>query len=248
MTQTTGWKPNIQTTQAYNKTAGVKLCIYGKANVGKTPLAMTVSKALILGAEDGFGTVAAANIPLVRIRDTATLKNMQNWLKVPANTANFDWIFLDSLTNLTHLIFTEIMETVKSNDPRKFYGELQDRIIPFLETLFKLDKNIVVFMWQGDETNAAGMFQRHIPITKGQSIANYCMHFFDVTMNMAKHQIQQQQADGSVIPITMPFLQAREFNNIFARCRISHADGVTPKLDNFEPADLTAIYNKLIAN
>lgn len=237
--QQVGFKPSIQSTQNYNKSAGVKLCVYGKAAVGKTPLAKTVRKALILATEDGVGTVSDVNIPLIRIRDTATLNGMKNWLAVPANTAQFDWIFLDSLTNLTHTIFTEVMNTVKSNDPRKFYGELQDRIIPFLEVLFKLDKNVVVTMWQGDESTPAGMFLRHIPITKGQAIATYCMHFFDVTMNMALHQVQQPQADGSVLNVTMPFLQTREFNNIFARDRHQ-------RLDNFEAADLTAIYNKLV--
>lgn len=233
------WKPTIQSTQAYNKTAGVKLCVYGKAAVGKTPLAKTVKKALILATEDGVGTVSDVSIPLIRINDTASLNGMRQWLAVPANTAAFDWIILDSLTNLTHTIFTEVAGTVKSNDPRKFYGELQDRIIPFLETLFKLNKNVLVTMWQGEESTPAGMFLRHIPVTKGQAIATYCMHFFDVTMNMALHQVPQTQADGTVISVTMPFLQTREFNNVFARDRHQ-------KLANYEPADLTAIYNKLI--
>ena len=239
MSVQSAWKPTIQSTQAYNKTAGVKLCVYGKAAVGKTPLAKTVKKALILATEDGVGTVSDVCIPLIRINDTASLNGMRQWLAVPANTAAFDWIILDSLTNLTHTIFTEVAGTVKSNDPRKFYGELQDRIIPFLETLFKLNKNVLVTMWQGEESTPAGMFLRHIPVTKGQAIATYCMHFFDVTMNMALHQVPQTQADGTVISVTMPFLQTREFNNVFARDRHQ-------KLANYEPADLTAIYNKLI--
>lgn len=239
MSVQSAWKPTIQSTQAYNKTAGVKLCVYGKAAVGKTPLAKTVKKALILATEDGVGTVSDVSIPLIRINDTASLNGMRQWLAVPANTAAFDWIILDSLTNLTHTIFTEVAGTVKSNDPRKFYGELQDRIIPFLETLFKLNKNVLVTMWQGEESTPAGMFLRHIPVTKGQAIATYCMHFFDVTMNMALHQVPQTQADGTVISVTMPFLQTREFNNVFARDRHQ-------KLANYEPADLTAIYNKLI--
>ena len=239
MSVQSAWKPTIQSTQAYNKTAGVKLCVYGKAAVGKTPLAKTVKKALILATEDGVGTVSDVSIPLIRINDTASLNGMRQWLAVPANTAACDWIILDSLTNLTHTIFTEVAGTVKSNDPRKFYGELQDRIIPFLETLFKLNKNVLVTMWQGEESTPAGMFLRHIPVTKGQAIATYCMHFFDVTMNMALHQVPQTQADGTVISVTMPFLQTREFNNVFARDRHQ-------KLANYEPADLTAIYNKLI--
>ena len=239
MSVQSAWKPTIQSTQAYNKTEGVKLCVYGKAAVGKTPLAKTVKKALILATEDGVGTVSDVSIPLIRINDTASLNGMRQWLAVPANTAAFDWIILDSLTNLTHTIFTEVAGTVKSNDPRKFYGELQDRIIPFLETLFKLNKNVLVTMWQGEESTPAGMFLRHIPVTKGQAIATYCMHFFDVTMNMALHQVPQTQADGTVISVTMPFLQTREFNNVFARDRHQ-------KLANYEPADLTAIYNKLI--
>lgn len=239
MSTQTGWKPTIQSTQAYNKNAGVKIAVYGQAAVGKTPLAKTVSRPLIIGTEDGFGTIADANIPLIRVRDTATMKGMQQWLRVPANTANYDWIILDSASNLTQLIFTEITETMKSNDPRKFYGELQDRIIPFLETIFKLDKNVLVTFWQGEQSNAMGIFQRYIPTVKGQSIGNYCMHFFDVTLHMALHQVQQQQADGTVQNITLPYLQAREFNAIFARDR--HC-----KLDNYEPADLTHIYNKLL--
>lgn len=124
-------------------------------------------------------------------------------------------------------------------EPRKFYGELQDAVIPFLQTLFELNKNIMVTAWQGEETNPAGAFIRYIPSTKGQAIANYLMHFFDATLHMALHQVQQQQQDGSVQNVTIPYLQTREFNYTFARDR-------SRKLADYEPANMTELLNKIV--
>lgn len=233
------FKPTIQTTAGYTQKNGVKCMVYGKAGVGKTPLAATMSRPLILAAEDGLGTVAHANIPFIRITTRQDLKNYQAWLSDARNLANYDWIVLDSLSNLTQVIFTEIMKSMPTcKEPRKFYGELTDCIVPFLQTLFGLAKNVMVIAWQGDENTPAGAFVRHLPVTKGQAIANYCMHFFDMTLHMALHQVQQTQLDGSVQTVTLPYLQTREFNYIFARDR-------TGKLDNFEPADMTQLLNKL---
>lgn len=239
MSTASGWKPTITSTTDYNKKSGVKLAVYGKPAVGKTPLALTASRPLILAAEDGLGTIERAGLPFIRVRTAADLKNMTTWLSVPANIKDFDWIILDSLTNLSHLIYSESVKLHPTwSDPRKYYGEMTDAIIPFLQALFALDKNVCVIMWQGDETSPTGMFLRNVPITKGQAIATHCMHFFDVTLHMALHQVTQQNADGTTQQVTIPYLQAREFNAIFARDR--HM-----KLDNYEPADLTHIYNKL---
>lgn len=235
----TVWKPTIQTTEGYNKRSGVKMMIYGKPAVGKTPLALTVPKPLVLASEDGLGTIAQAKVPFMRLQTLADIRGLTHWLSVPANIAAYDWVILDSVTNLTHIAFSEIVKlNPNCKEPRKYYGELQDVVIPFLQALFALNKNVVVIAWQGEEHSPTGMFLRHVPITKGQAIATHCMHFFDVTLHMALHQVDQQQADGSVQKVTLPYLQAREFNNIFARDRLN-------KLDNFEPADLAAICNKL---
>lgn len=234
------FKPAIMTTAGYNAQNGVKVLVYGRAAVGKTPLAATMSRPLILATEDGLGTVAAYNIPYIRISTRQDLKDYAAWLKDAKNLVNFDWIVLDSVSNLTQIIFTEIVKAMPAcKEPRKFYGELQDAVIPFLQTLFELNKNIMVTAWQGEETNPAGAFIRYIPATKGQAIANYLMHFFDATLHMALHQVQQQQQDGSVQNVTIPYLQTREFNYTFARDR-------SRKLADYEPANMTELLNKIV--
>jgi len=236
------YQPTIQTTQGFIARAGLNMLLYGPPAVGKTPMAKTLSRPLILAAEDGLGSIADANIPYIRLRTKADCENILAWLKIPANTKNFDWIVLDSISNLTENIYTEVVASMPNcKNPMKFYGGMQEIVVTFLQGLLSLDKNVVVIAWQGDEyAPNDGPFLRHIPVTKGKAVATYLMHYFDCTLHMKWHTINQPQPDGSVQTVTMPFLQTSEFNMIFARTRLAG------KLAPYEPADLSAIAAKLV--
>lgn len=235
------WTPQIQTTQNATQRIGVKILLYGPPAVGKTPTIKSLTKPLLLAGEDGFASVTDAAIPYIQLNTKADVEGCTQWLKVPANIQQYDWIVLDSISQLTQKIYNDVcrlMPTVK--DPRKIYGAMQDVVVGFLQELLALNKNILVIAWQGDEyAPNDGPFVRHIPTTKGQAVATYLMHYFDCTLHMALHQVQQQQADGTVQTVTQPFLQTQEFNRIFARTRAAN------KLQAYEPPDLTAIANKL---
>lgn len=236
-----GWTPQIQTTNNYIQRVGTKILLYGKPAVGKTPTIKTLSKPLILAGEDGFGSIVDAHIPYIPLNTKADLDGCLLWLQQPANIQNYDWIVLDSISQLTQKIYNEVVKSMPTcKNPMKFYGGMQDIVVAFLQGLLALNKNILVIAWQGDEyAPNDGPFIRHIPVTKGQGVGTFLMHYFDCTLHMALHQVQQQQADGSIQTVTMPFLQTQEFNAIFARTRIAN------KLDAYEPPDLTALVNKL---
>lgn len=236
------WQPTFNTTQTVLAQSGLKILLYGPPAVGKTPMITTLSKPLILAGEDGQGSIAHANIPFIRIRTIADLKGVITWLKVPANVKNYDWIVLDSVSNLTELIYNEVVASMPNcKNKMQFFGGMQEAVVPFLQDLLGLSKNILVIAWQGDEyAPNDGPFIRHVPVTKGRAVATYLMHYFDCTLHMARHTVQQTQADGTVQTVTMPFLQTTEFNAIFARTRFAG------KLEPYEPANIQAVADKLL--
>lgn len=233
---------SVQSTQGYMQRGGIKMMVYGKRAVGKTPLLATAPKVLILATEAGLASVRTHNLPYIEVRTRQDVKDIINWLRVPSNIAKYDTIALDGISYLSHTIFSEIAQKAKHNNKVQYYGELIDVLMPLVELLAnEIKKNVVFTAWQGDVYHpVTETIIGCEPHTAGKALANYLMHFFDVTAHMQKHAQQVQAADGSVQTQQIPYLQTGEANGVFARDR-------TGKLDLFEPANLTAIFNKLSA-
>lgn len=231
----------VQSTKGYMQRGGVKMMIYGKRGVGKTPIIAELPKVLIIASEDGLASVRNKNVDFIEMKTMAQIKEVMAWLRSPSNIAKYDTIAHDGISYLTHAVFSEIARKATHNNKVQYYGELASQIMPFVELLTnEIQKNVIMTAWQGDLYHpVTEKIIGHEPYTAGKAIANYLMHFFDLTAHMQRHAQNIQQADGTVVQQQIPYLQTVEANGIFARSR---KEGC---LDAFEPADLLTIINKL---
>lgn len=226
-------------TKGFVNKFGVKFMVYGKPDSGKTHLISTLPKPLILAPELGVSTLRKFDFTVKTITNIADTKDITKWLGVEANLKQYDSVVLDSGSFLTYMLITELKRTKNYNHAMKYYGDMNDIALPLFERLINLNKNVLITAWEGDELNALGDVIGKKPDFAGKAVGSYLNHFFDMTMNLAWHIVNVPQADGTVVPTRMNYLQTCDVGNkIFARDRNN-------ALAAFEPADLSGIIRKV---
>lgn len=116
---------NLKTTRGLHA-VGVKLLVYGQAGAGKTTLIQTLPNPVILSAEAGLLSIAAADIPYVEIESMATLMDAYRWLTESDEGKAFSSVALDSISEIAEVCLSA--EKLKAKDPRQAYGEMQDQM------------------------------------------------------------------------------------------------------------------------
>lgn len=241
---------------------GVKFMMYGEPDSGKTTLLTTLPKPLIIATEEGLSSIKNSGIPYIIVNCMADIEPAIKWLEDDKNTKNYESVALDSISYITYKVLSEIQaKRPDLKEPRQWYGELDRTIKPLIMCILNLRKHVCITAWRGEQISKIGSrFERYIPDAAGQAIMKYLLHFFDVTANLAKHEITQYHLDpatgqpyvdangnmypitdektGAIQTVTQRFLQTREGNSTFARTRHTF-------LADYEPADLGALIHKI---
>ena len=131
---------SFTTAESYNTSNGVKMLIYGPSGVGKTVLAATMPRPLLIAAEPGALALRKANLealfgvdnpsiqynmPIIEIKTTDDLVDAHAWCLGSAEARNFDSIALDSLSEIAEVVLANAKRQVK--DPRQAYGEVLEK-------------------------------------------------------------------------------------------------------------------------
>lgn len=105
---------------------GIKCVVYGAAGVGKTRLAITAPKPLILSTERGILSLRGSNLPMLpEIQDLPQLINAHNWILNNPQARVFDTLFVDSITEIAEVI----LRGMKSADGRKNHNDTNVLVI-----------------------------------------------------------------------------------------------------------------------
>lgn len=209
---------------------GVKVCVYGRAGVGKTVLCSTAPAPVILSAESGLLSLRHWNLPAIEIKSIWDLQDAYRWVMGSQEAQQFATICLDSISEIAETILGD--EKTKAKDPRKAYGETQDQILALLRNFRNMPGKNVYFtakQWrQKDE--ATGMFI-NTAMMPGQQLPQHIPYFFDELFQLVVGKDNQ----GNEIRA----LRTRPDNQSDAKDR----SGV---LTEWEPANLDYIFNKIM--
>lgn len=220
----------IQYTGNLSAKNGVKCVGYGGAGVGKTRLAVTAPRPIILSAEQGLLSVKKENVPFILIKSMKDLEEAHKWMTQSAESKKYDTGVLDSISEIAEQIISE--ERTKSKDPRKVYPEYQMKMLDIFRDFRDMPQKHIYFIAkegrnQGpDNTISAG------PSFPGKVLPEAAPYFFD--------QVFQ------IVAWTDP-ATSRTQNALRCRKDLGYeAKDRSGALDLWEPPNLTAMFNKIM--
>jgi len=154
----------------------LKVLVYGPAGVGKTFLASTTpdpEHTLVVSAEAGLLTLSGFDLTAVEVTTLGELGAVL--VDLQSGTYPFTWVILDSLSEICEVCLTH--ELGKNRDPRKAYGEMQNRMLELVRKFRDLPLNVVMTAKMERDTNSGDAFMG--PSCPGQKLSQKVGHYFD---------------------------------------------------------------------
>lgn len=159
---------------------GIKILVHGPAGAGKTVLCCTSGKpTLIISAEAGLLSVkdAPKYIKGVEVECLADLEEIYEFLCSDEAKGHFDWVCLDSITEIAERILN--FEKEHNKDPRKAYMEVQDQMMDLLRKYRDLkDFNVLMTCKQQRVSDESGP-TLFAPMMPGSKLWQQIPYLFD---------------------------------------------------------------------
>lgn len=220
------------------KNYGVKSLCYGAPGTAKTPLAATAPNALLVATEPGILSLKDSKLLVYEAYTPDRIREFFKWLIHSKEHTKFDTIAIDSVSQMAEIIAIDKLKSVKHG--LKAFGEMASEIMEYLNFLYFMQyKHIYLIAKEATVTNSVFAVQNGIPIQTevvkkvpyfpGKELNVKIPHLFDEILYTCYTVIP---GIGETLAI-----RTKGNNEILARDR-------SGKLAEFEPHDLTALFNK----
>ena len=157
---------------------GIKMCVHGRAGVGKTTLVKTLPNPLLLSAESGVLSLRDVDIPTVVIRNFSDMYEAYNFLTTSDEAKQFDSIALDSVSEIAEVCLS--FEKAQTKDGRRAYGEMNEKMTGLLKAFRDLpEKHVYFSAKQGSNTDEITNVTRYGPNMPGRSLTQDLPYLFD---------------------------------------------------------------------
>ena len=154
--------------------AHVNVCVYGEAGVGKTRLAATAPRPLILNAERGLLSLSDLEMP---VWDINRLSDLNEVIRFARDDKDHDTYFLDSLSEVGEKTLAEMKDGTK--EPRQAYMQMADALWAITRQFRDIKKHVVFVCKQEfnkDEDSGKAYFR---PSAPGQAFTGQIPYLFD---------------------------------------------------------------------
>lgn len=221
----------------------LKILIYGGPGVGKTTLAGTLNeRTVILSAEAGLLSLAEKNIDVIDLTTDdngklirkenrlARLADVYTYLMGDEARKKYDWIFLDSLTEISQNMIEALQEIYPDpKDNWTLWGEYGKKARALIKNFRDLPYYNVV-MTALDKEEKDENQRRYIKVDMQGKIGTQLPALFDEVFYMGI----KKQEDGT----HSRYLMTQPFENMIAKDR-------SGKLNQYEPPNLQKIVDKI---
>lgn len=220
---------NISSTRQASAQHGIKALVYGKAGHGKTYLARTAPKPVILSAESGMLSLRDVDIPVITIKTVEDLQEAYLWAQSP-EAAEFQTIYIDSISEIGEVVLANAKALAK--DPRQAYGELIEKMMMTLKAFRDLPgKHVVMAAKQSVLTDSVTGSVTYGPSMPGARLGAELPYLFDEVFQIG-------------IGKTPDGVEYR-----YLRCHPdlqNEAKDRSGALDVMEPPDLSHVFSKIL--
>lgn len=218
---------NVKTTGSLSAN-GVKVLVYGQAGAGKTSLIKTLPKPIVLSAEGGLLSIQDADLPFIEISDMETLREAYSWLTQSKESADFQSVALDSISEIAEVVLNAEKKATK--DPRQAYGAMQEQMADIIRAFRDLPGRHVYMSAKLEKTQDEMGRVLYAPSMPGNKTGQSLPYFFDEVLALRV----EKDSDGAA-----------------QRALMCDSDGLwlakdrSGKLDAWEAPDIGAIIKKI---
>lgn len=220
------WSTTRQEAQSH----GIKFLVHGFAGTGKTPLCATAPRPLILSAEAGLRSIGHHDIPVIKITSMDDFDEAYQFCAYSEYMSNFDTVCLDSISEIAEVCLGT--EKALNKDPRKAYGEMQDKMMARIRWFRDLPGKHVYFSAKakGVKDEMTGI-TRYGPSMPGQNLGPALPYLFDEVFSLETFSNPEGLTWTALRTGRGPMHEARDRSGA---------------LEPFEQPDLTNIINKIL--
>jgi len=156
--------------------------IYGQSGVGKTTLAGTLNKVIVISLEAGLLSLKGKDVDYVEVDPEHRISSLRKILE-DVKKSDYETVFIDSLTEISEAMY----ELAKSEFPdsrntMQRYGYTKELMVRFLKYTRDFDKNVFYTALQKDDKDEIGRMS-HLPKLVG-SVKEDAMGFMDFVFVM----------------------------------------------------------------
>jgi len=152
---------------------GLKVLVYGQAGCGKTTLAKTLPKPVVLSAEGGLLSLKDDNIPFIEIKSMTDLHEAFSWLE---DSDEFESVVLDSISEIAEVVLAH--EKKINKDGRAAYGEMDVQLSEIIRAFRDLDMHVLMTAKLEKQQDEMGRML-YFPSLPGNKTAQKLPYFFD---------------------------------------------------------------------
>lgn len=181
----------IKTTASIQQQAKVNALIYGESGAGKTRLALTCDRPLVISAEGGLLSLAGHDVPYIEVTDIKTAREAVK--HITQHAAEYGTIIFDSLSEVAEIVLADLMQ--KTPDPRKVYPEMESAVTRLIRQLRELPCSVIWIAKQTTVTDDAGR-KSYTPMVPGQRFSDKLPYLMDLVGRLVVDAVQKE--DGTI--------------------------------------------------
>ena len=180
----------IKTTASIQQQAKINALIYGDSGVGKTRLALTCDRPLVISAEGGLLSLAGHDVPYIEVNDIKSAREAVGY--AIKHAAEYGTIIFDSLSEIAEIVLADALQ--KTPDPRKAYPEAESAVTRLIRQLRDLPCSVI---WIGKSTVVQDDMGRriHAPMVPGSKFQDKLPYLLDLVGRLVVDTVPKE--DGT---------------------------------------------------
>lgn len=181
----------IKSTASIQQQPKINALIYGDSGVGKTRLALTCDRPLVISAEGGLLSLVGHDVPYIEVNDIKSAREAVGY--AIKHASEYGTIIFDSLSEIAEIVLADALQ--KTPDPRKAYPEAEAAVTRLIRQLRDLPCSVI---WIGKSTVVQDDMGRRIyaPMVPGSKFQDKLPYLLDLVGRLVVDTVQKE--DGTV--------------------------------------------------